>query len=72
MGRFTNEIVVITGVTSGVGLAAAGQFITGGAKVVRAQPVVRWRKETRCEWRALMALCAAPQHRDNVQLRPAT
>jgi NAD(P)-dependent dehydrogenase (short-subunit alcohol dehydrogenase family) len=34
MGRFTNKIVVITGGTSGIGLAAARQFITEGATVV--------------------------------------
>jgi NAD(P)-dependent dehydrogenase (short-subunit alcohol dehydrogenase family) len=32
--RFTNKIVVITGGTSGIGLAAARQFIKEGAKVV--------------------------------------
>jgi NAD(P)-dependent dehydrogenase (short-subunit alcohol dehydrogenase family) len=31
MGRFTNKIVVITGGKSGIGLAAARQFITEGA-----------------------------------------
>jgi hypothetical protein len=35
MGRFTNKIVVITGGTSGIGLAAAIQFIKEGAKVVK-------------------------------------
>jgi NAD(P)-dependent dehydrogenase (short-subunit alcohol dehydrogenase family) len=34
MGRFTDKIVVITGGTSGIGLAAARQFIKEGAKVV--------------------------------------
>ena len=34
MGRFTNKIVVITGGTSGIGLATAGQFIKEGATVV--------------------------------------
>ena len=34
MGRFTNKIVVITGGTSGIGLATARQFIKEGAKVV--------------------------------------
>ena len=33
MGRFTNKIVVITGGTSGIGLAAARQFIKEGAEV---------------------------------------
>jgi NAD(P)-dependent dehydrogenase (short-subunit alcohol dehydrogenase family) len=33
-GRFTNKIVLITGGTSGIGLAAARQFIEEGAKVV--------------------------------------
>jgi NAD(P)-dependent dehydrogenase (short-subunit alcohol dehydrogenase family) len=34
MGRFTNKIVVITGGTSGIGLAAARQFIKESATVV--------------------------------------
>lgn len=34
MSRFTNKVVVITGGTSGIGLAAARRFITEGAKVV--------------------------------------
>jgi NAD(P)-dependent dehydrogenase (short-subunit alcohol dehydrogenase family) len=34
MTRFTNKIVVITGGTSGMGFAAARQFIKEGAKVV--------------------------------------
>ena len=34
MRRFTNKIVVITGGTSGIGLAAAKQFIKEGTKVV--------------------------------------
>ncbi len=34
MGRFSNKIVVITGGTSGIGLAAARQFIKEGANVV--------------------------------------
>ena len=34
MVRFTNKVVVITGGTSGIGLAAARQFIKEGAKVV--------------------------------------
>jgi len=34
MGRFTNKIVVITGGTSGIGLAATRQFIREGATVV--------------------------------------
>src|SRR5271166_5280785 len=34
MGRFTNKIVVITGGTSGIGLAAARQFIKEGGTVV--------------------------------------
>jgi len=34
MSRFTNKVVVITGGTSGIGLAAARQFIKEGAKVV--------------------------------------
>jgi NADP-dependent 3-hydroxy acid dehydrogenase YdfG len=34
MDRFTNKIVVITGGTSGIGLAAARQFIKEGATVV--------------------------------------
>jgi NAD(P)-dependent dehydrogenase (short-subunit alcohol dehydrogenase family) len=34
MGRFTNKIVVITGGASGIGLAAARQFITEDATVV--------------------------------------
>jgi NAD(P)-dependent dehydrogenase (short-subunit alcohol dehydrogenase family) len=34
MDRFTNKIVVITGGTSGIGLAAARQFIKEGANVV--------------------------------------
>jgi NAD(P)-dependent dehydrogenase (short-subunit alcohol dehydrogenase family) len=34
MSRFTDKIVVITGGTSGIGLAAARRFISEGAKVV--------------------------------------
>jgi NAD(P)-dependent dehydrogenase (short-subunit alcohol dehydrogenase family) len=34
MSRFTNKIVLITGGTSGIGLAAARRFIDEGAKVV--------------------------------------
>jgi NAD(P)-dependent dehydrogenase (short-subunit alcohol dehydrogenase family) len=34
MSRFTNKIVVITGGTSGIGLAAERQFIAEGATVV--------------------------------------
>src|SRR5262249_13030398 len=34
MSRFANKIVVMTGGTSGIGLAAAIQFIKEGAKVV--------------------------------------
>jgi NAD(P)-dependent dehydrogenase (short-subunit alcohol dehydrogenase family) len=34
MSRFTNKVVVITGGTSGIGLAAARQFIEEGANVV--------------------------------------
>jgi hypothetical protein len=34
MSRFTNKIVLITGGTSGIGLAAARQFIKEGAKVI--------------------------------------
>jgi NAD(P)-dependent dehydrogenase (short-subunit alcohol dehydrogenase family) len=34
MSRFTNKIVVITGGTSGIGLAAARQFLKEGATVV--------------------------------------
>jgi NAD(P)-dependent dehydrogenase (short-subunit alcohol dehydrogenase family) len=34
MSRFTNKVVVITGGTSGIGLAAARQFIKEGANVV--------------------------------------
>ena len=34
MGRFANKIVVITGGTSGIGLATARQFIEEGAQVV--------------------------------------
>jgi NAD(P)-dependent dehydrogenase (short-subunit alcohol dehydrogenase family) len=34
MSRFTDKVVVITGGTSGIGLAAARRFIKEGAKVV--------------------------------------
>ncbi len=34
MNRFTNKVVVITGGTSGIGLAAARQFIKEGATVL--------------------------------------
>ena len=34
VGRFTNKIAVIAGSTSGIGLAAARQFIKEGATVV--------------------------------------
>jgi NAD(P)-dependent dehydrogenase (short-subunit alcohol dehydrogenase family) len=34
MSRFTNKVVVITGGTSGIGLAAARQFVKEGANVV--------------------------------------
>jgi NAD(P)-dependent dehydrogenase (short-subunit alcohol dehydrogenase family) len=32
MSRFTDKIVIITGGTSGIGLAAARRFINSGAK----------------------------------------
>jgi NAD(P)-dependent dehydrogenase (short-subunit alcohol dehydrogenase family) len=49
MDRFTNKIVVITGGTSGIGLAAARQFIKEGANVVvtgrNAQSIIDVQKE---------------------------
>ena len=35
MGRFTNKIVAITGGTSGIGIAAARQFISDDASYIR-------------------------------------
>lgn len=48
MGRFTNKVVIITGASSGIGLASAYQFAAEGAKVVLAARSADKLKQTFC------------------------
>ena len=49
MGRFDNKVVIITGASSGIGLAAARQFASEGASVVLAARSADKLKQTFCE-----------------------
>lgn len=48
MGRFTDKVVIITGASSGIGLASAYQFAAEGAKVVLAARSEDKLKQTFC------------------------
>ena len=49
MGRFDNKVVIITGASSGIGLAAARQFASEGANVVLAARSADKLQQTFCE-----------------------
>lgn len=49
MGRFDGKVVIITGASSGIGLAAARQFASEGASVVLAARSADKLKQTFCE-----------------------